>query len=320
MLDMADIVGCENSSKNTAKFIRELSGQCISEIHDASLFKLHLHPGIGCGEVFPAIRNGRVDFYSQGGKLFSYTTRSGFITHIKYASVLTSDRFYVSEADLPNLKPISSFPEQYNRIKENCALYPGVEAQGVSRLLESFHPVTSGELPMVIPLDIEISFDSAQDQNCEDTVGRKMDRVDILFYNTASRSLRFCEAKHFTNQKIWAKQGRRPQVVGQLERYRRQIKMRENEILSQYQRYVILLNQLLGLSLPGPLSIDDEFPVFLLVFGFDSNQRDGRLRSLLLDDGSLENEPYYFCGDVGNVQLSNMWAGTKKGPSASAKP
>ena len=66
-------------------FVRELKEEISTSLQEASLFKKKLLPDIKKGEIFPAIRKGRLDFYHKGGKLFSYDSR--FKTHIKFASV-----------------------------------------------------------------------------------------------------------------------------------------------------------------------------------------------------------------------------------------
>ena len=50
-------------------------------------------PDIMKGEILPTIRNSCIDFYIKGGRLFHYNGE--FSTHIKYASVLKSDKPYI---------------------------------------------------------------------------------------------------------------------------------------------------------------------------------------------------------------------------------
>jgi len=55
-----------------------------------------------------------------------------------------------------------------------------------------------------------------------------------------------------------------------------------------------------------PNRFPSRFPLFLLVFGFDADQRDGRLKELLLQDGSLNGYYSYECGDPASMVLENM--------------
>lgn len=293
------------------EFVRYLDQILIDKLQQEPLFGERLVEDIRSGIVFPAIRNNRLDFYYGGGKLFSYAS-TGFLTHIKYASVITSPRSYVREGELPSLSPIDSFVSVYDRIKENCALYSGVEAQGVSDILKSFGRFVSGKAQSMIPLDIEICFDAADADPFE--VGpprRRKDRIDILFYDMKKGVLRFCEAKHYSNGEIWSKASIPPRVTGQLCRYKKQIAEREDSILVQYRTYIGLMNQLLGTSMPEPRFIDADVPVFLLVFGFDKDQQEGRLTRLLLADGSLREQYCYTIGNTRSISLDNMWRRTK---------
>ena len=84
--------------------------------------------------VFLAIRDNRIDLYRKGGKIFSYGS-SGFKTHLKYASVITANgKDYLTESELSSHKLASNFETNYQRIKENCSNYAGIEASGVSDL------------------------------------------------------------------------------------------------------------------------------------------------------------------------------------------
>lgn len=293
-------------------FIRHLDQVLLDKLQREPLFTDRLAEDIKIGDVFPAVRNNRVDFYYGGGKLFSYAFY-GFLTHIKYASVITSPRSYVREGELPNLSPIGSFVGVYDRIKENCALYAGMEAQGISNILKSFSRFVRGQTQTIIPLDVEICFDAADADDPFEAAPPKRtnDRIDMLFYDTEKKLLRFCEAKHYSNGELWSKPSNHPRVTSQLSRYTRQISKRRDSILAQYRGYTCIINQLLGLSIPEPRTIDPEVPVFLLVFGFDRDQQKGRLSRLLLSDGSLREHHCYTIGDAGAISLENMWRRTK---------
>ena len=117
-------------------------------------------------------------------------------------------------------------------------------------------------------MDIEVSFQSIDELD-------KHDRIDILLYNKSKRTLQFVEAKHFSNKEIWSENT--PKVVSQVHRYELQIKHREQDILSECIEYVKVLNVIFGLTLPEPIDIENK--VTLLIFGFDNDQKNGRLKS-----------------------------------------
>lgn len=272
-------------------FERRLGTDRIESLKSEELFTGRLKRDIENKNVFPAIRVGRMDFYHKGGKLFRYDGE--FRTHKKYASTIKSDSDYVSESDLQNkVEIVKSFSTGYEQIKENCSLYSGPEAQGVSRIYHK-SPFTNGDLTVVV-LDIEISFQAR-------TEDRSQDRIDILLFNKATQRLRFYEAKHFSNSELWADKGQ-PRVVSQIRRYEEQIYQEHNTILSQYKSYVEIMNSLFGSNLPEPESIDEK--VTLLLFGYDTDQQGGRMQKLL---GSLSGIQHYFIGNISAVKTDNMW-------------
>ena len=280
-------------------FQRTLDKKTIDALKKEPLFKKRLLPDIERGRVFPAIRGGYIDFYHKGGRLFTF--KKEFCTHKKYASVIRSKGDYLTESDLEHkIELICDFSDGYESIKENCSLYPGVEAEGVSALYHKYSYARNDS--DVVVLDIEISFKS-------EDADKSQDRIDILLYNKKKKMLRFYEAKHFSNDELWSKSGTKPRVIKQIKGYNEQVKKRHSEILSQYKNYFRVLNEIFGRKLFDPVDgidcIDEN--VALLVFGFDRNQQRGRMKELLLDDRSLENIQHYFIGNISSVNINNMW-------------
>jgi hypothetical protein len=282
-------------------FKRDLETQVFDSLQDSSFFLTKLKPDILSGTVFSAIRRNYMDFYHKGGCLFRF--QKEFTTHRKYASVVQSKSDYVSENDLQkNVRLIQDFAEGYEEIKQNCSLYSGEEAKGVSSIYHNYSFLEQNS--DVVVLDIEISF-KAIDEN------RKQDRIDLLLFNKKTQCLKFYEAKYFSNSELWSRANTRPRVIAQIHRYESQIDRNKSNILKQYENYVNLVNDLYQCNLPCPKDIDNN--VVLLVFGFDSDQRQGRLRELLLKDNSLKEIKYYFIGNVSNLNILNMWNNVRCG-------
>lgn len=252
------------------------------------------------GFVFPALRNGYVDFYYKGGRLFQFKNNE-FKTHIKYASVIAhkDDQNYLTATELNNKKQlITDFTVGYKRIKENCALHSGVEAEGVARIYSRYsYAANAINNSGIVVLDVEIAFDTGTD------------RIDLLLYNKTTKTLRFYEAKHYSNKELWSKAGINPKVISQLNRYNSQIKKKEKDIVKAYGKYVDCVNKLFGLNLPIPLSVDAK--TALLIFGFDRDQVGGRFKNLLVNKLSLQKIPYYAIGNIKTVSANNMWKNTK---------
>lgn len=282
-------------------FKRHVEPQVLSSLRDSQLFLVKLKPDVLSGQVFSAIRGNYVDFYYKGGCLFSF--KKAFTTHRKYASVIKSQGDYISEYDLQNkIKLIENFTEGYEQIKQNCSLYSGLEAKGVSSVYHNY-PFTNQNQDIVV-LDIEVSFKAIDEE-------RSQDRIDLLLLNKKTKVLKFYEAKHFSNNELWSEVGTQPKVITQIQRYETQIEQEKQNILKQYENYVNIVNDLYGCNLPCPTDIEKN--VVLLAFGFDRDQLKGRIKKLLLDDCSLDGIFYYFVGNINAVNITNMWNEVKCG-------
>lgn len=243
--------------------------------------------------VFLAIRDNRLDLYHNGGKLFCYDS-FGFKTHLKYASVITaSGKDYLTESELSSYKLASNFEKNYQRIKENCSNYSGIEAVGVSDLYHKHSYLSNSN---VIVLDIEISFESQNEE-------KHQDRIDILLFNKESKTLQFVEAKHFSNNEIWSRTT--PKVISQIKRYESQLAKRKNGILSEYIEYIKIINGIFNIALPEPAEIDDN--VTLLIFGFDNDQKNGRLKRLIFQNKEYAGIKNYSIGNIKKVVPDNLW-------------
>jgi hypothetical protein len=250
------------------------------------------------GTVFIAIRGSKIDFYHKGGRLFSFDG-TNFKTHIKYASVIDKDEEkesdYLTEEQLSKRKLISKFESQYARIKENCERYSGAEAKGVSNVYRK-HSYLS-EADRFVVLDIEGSFKSEDE-------GRTQDRIDILLFDKKSRTLQFVEAKHFSNKEIWST--KTPRVIGQIKKYEKQIAMRRDKMIERWTENVKYLNKLFGIRLPSPKSIDEK--VTLLIFGYDRDQENGRLKKWIVGNKEFSGIKCYCRGSTKEITPELLWS------------
>ena len=277
-------------------FIRTLNEDLMKELNKRKLFEQKLKPDIGKGNVFFAIRKNEVDFYHEGGNLFTFS-KEGFKTHVKYASVFKTDDDYISESKLKDVKKIDRFFDGYKRIKENCSLYSGEESAGVAQICIEYSYAISRSTTIV--LDIEISLKSLDED-------KKQDRIDILLFDKSKKRLIFCEAKNFLNKEIWAPKGVLPKVTNQIRRYEKQIKIRKNNILDQYKNYIdIVKNMFPALDLPYP---DNIYPkVLLLIFGFDRDQILGKRFNELFKNNLPNDIVYYTIGDTAHLKMENLF-------------
>jgi len=281
--------------------IRKFNRKSREKLSESSLFKNCLKPDCtdavnGRKRVFPAIRDGNIDFYYRGGRLFKFDGNN-FKTNTKHASVIAGGYSGdIVESKLKDLKLISSFEEGYERVKENCSKYAGKEAIGAAEL-QSAHSYLIPENRIVV-LDIEIQF------------AKNNSRIDLLVYNMDERCLRFYELKHYKNSELWSKEGTKPKVTEQIEKYNEIISDAGTKdlILDAYKSYIDIVNELFEVNLAYPDKIDDR--AALLWFGFDNNQKK-KAQKLLFDDNSLQNINHYAIGDTKNCDMKNLWFGTK---------
>jgi len=273
-------------------FIRKISNELITKLNSQSLFNSHLKADLTKCVVFPAIRKERFDFYHAGQKLFKFDN-NGFETNIKFAAVIDKCTDYINENDLNDVKLISNFEDGYSRIKENCSKYSGPEDRCISELYSKYSYLNNNSETVV--LDIEVSFESVDDN-------KSQDRIDILLYNKNKRILQFVEAKHFSNSELFTKPI--PKVIDQINRYEKQIKSRNDEILEQYKKYIRIINKLFNIKLKFPLSIEEK--VILLVMGFSQDQSI-KLKNEIKNNVKYKGIKYYQKGHPESIQIANLW-------------
>lgn len=295
-------------------FERIFSENQIASLKGERLFTDCLLPDMATAgrrqpSVFPAVRKNRVDFYYRGGKLFSYDGKR-FVTHHKYASVLqhTGENHYIVEK---GLKAITSFQEGYERIKENCALYAGVEASQVAELYSRYSCVKHSADLRTVVLDIEACFlrPDELEESGAGPGGNKKDRIDFVLHDTRTGMLRFFEAKDFSNAELRAEE--KPRIVGQIERYKKQLEKPSlrAEILEAYKNHVEAINSLFSpkQDLPIPTAVD-QMPK-LLVFGFDEDQRKGRLSREVKRLKTEYGLHVYTIGDITSAKVDTVFSG-----------
>lgn len=258
-----------------------------------------LQTDIRSGHIMPSFGRDSISFWYKGGKLFSYKGGK-FYTHVKFAAVTDRSKKYVTEEQLSRMPLITDFVKAYEQVKANCALYSGEEAVGVSNLYKFGFARTDDS---IVLLDVETYLSPARGDSVSD-------RVDLLLLNKETRSLRLYEAKHFSNKELWADAGKRPVVVNQVKRYENTVAQKSAQLLHMFVDYVDTANQLFGCQLPHPQGFE-ETPVGLLIFGFSADQLKGKLRELLIDDGSLDEVSYYAIGKVSGIKIGQLWNGLK---------
>ncbi len=176
----------------------------------------------------------------------------------------------------------------------------------------------------MVVLDIEVSLkreEEPDDPEPKKNERSKSDRIDLLLFDTKSCLLRFFEAKDFSNSEIRAVTNRTPKIVTQMKRYKKQINSPtvRKELLSAYAAHVDIINQLFDVKQPLPIPKDIDPVPRLLVFGFDEQQRKGKLRDEI---SRLENDydlSVYAIGKISGVNPNTLFTGGKKRWAGTAK-
>ena len=304
------------------KFGRGIDSRLIEKIKGTELFETKILPDIrnnaGDNYVFPAIRENRIDFYYYNSLLFEFDGR--YKTNYKFAFVPKEYKpTYVYEDDYEDDKiaDVADFVHGYKNIKERAKLYASPEAIGVYNICKKGNVFNTSNDDFIV-LDIEIAFpelqdDEVQDEEVEGTLcqienngkknKRKHNRIDILLYNIKEQKLLFVEAKHFTNSEI--KTGEKPPVVDQILEYNNLIREHSKDIISVYKKYVENTNSLLDVTLPIPNDIFLECG--LVIFGFDNDQKYGKLKKEIETKLNEYNIKFYSLGDSKGIKPSTIY-------------
>lgn len=236
--------------------------------------------------LFIAIRDGYLNVYQNGCSLLKLTLDGERLvgeTHYKYLLRADMAKPYIpihaGMVKLPD--PATLFHADLSDIpalKRAAAAYVGDEKAGV-------HRIVMGN-PNVI--DVEIAF-GLEGNGTETPSTRRIDFA-ALCPATDRGQLVFYEAKVFANKEIRAIDGNPPPVIGQIEGYRKLLAEHAPRLEHSYravcgnlaalegvrERYAASLD-LLSRIAGGDATLHVSDAVRLVVFGFDADQKDGKI-------------------------------------------
>jgi hypothetical protein len=170
--------------------------------------------------------------------------------------------------------------------------YSKEEANNVSSLYQKYSYLSSND---VVVLDIEVVLNSDEGK----------DKIDVLLFNKKEQSLKFVEAKRFSDSRLFSESS--PEVIAQIKRYEKQVQ-NENTydmILLEYQKYISNINQIFGVNLPKPLKIEKK--VVLWIFGFDTDQKVNRLETEIINSNKFSGVKIYARGKTPDTDPKNLW-------------
>lgn len=267
-------------------------------------------------DLFIAVRRKSLNVYYRGGSLYRIDEKDDGTaspkTHVKYLlrqqQVLAELKDH--EFQLPTVGKSKQQREiVWKRYKSEVTLrdmirsasdLAGVEKAGL-------HPLVVGNSHVI---DVEVSLERAGetdpiepevtvDDHDAEQKKRFQDRIDVTTLERQEDAIAvvFHEAKHFTNPALRAKT-REPDVIGQVRRYQEAIARHEGPLLERYkatcrahQRLGAMrwrvraehgkstreLNQLIRDVAEGTAKLIIDPNPRLVIFGFDADQKDGRL-------------------------------------------
>lgn len=242
----------------------------------------YLQRDIKKGEIFPALRyGGSIHFYYKGARIYEYHGNTKGTPKV-----------------IRNKKSINHSNQNfYETIKGECKAWSkkvnnaNKERAEISKLYRKFSPYIKLS-PSMILLDIEIGFPHLclDDQKIITNT-----QVDLLFLDKNTGMLYFIEVKEAGDSRIKRKYSEQSKnelynslkVAEQLEKYNKNLKEREDEILTAYKNYLDIMREVFGEDIySGNLALYKKCK--LLIYG-KSNSDDSKksleaIRSELKDD------------------------------------
>ncbi len=246
-----------------------------------------------------AVRRNSINAYHRGASIFRIDWKAGQVipfTHAKYLVkpaqtyvALERGEFHFDAREL--LQQTYLGRETLNEMCKAASRYAGVEKAGL-------HPMLTGN-PDVIDAEIALTRLSSPDDSGDEEVvssDRRQDRVDAAIALTDTNgvpTIRFYEAKHFTNSALRASGDNLPDVVRQITDYEKALEAYRSQLSAGYletAKALVRFNEMRAqafadsavrslapvihqIAETGQAPVVDTLP-HLIIYGFDRAQRD----------------------------------------------
>lgn len=224
-------------------FMRRLDEAQIDALKKDPLFKTKLLKDIKSGIIFPAIRKNEVHFYYKGSSLFLYSGKS-FKYNIEY---WYGNKTRGTGKATAGKLGITSFCDVYDDLKLRRDNYPenkkNPDSVGDRDLLEKLyrHTFANAHKSECIVLDIEMNTNIEGPEKC-----------DMVLLHQKTADLLFVECKLFSDSKMYSQKRGGVEIVLHIKNARSKISAEKKEILTEYQNYVEICNELFYSSFPEP--------------------------------------------------------------------
>lgn len=212
-------------------FIRQFNNFDFQKMAQEEIYKF-IEPEIQSGEIFPALRDNRIDFYYNGGCIYQYKNKR-FYCNPNYGKYLhgavpsltgESDYFIDSFSDI-------NFGLLHSDLKKAIGKkFSNVERNAERSYLKNIYAYTySRQGSAVKVIDIEVYIDGT--------------KCDMVLWDSGTQTLQFVEAKLYDDSRLWEKGERELDTLEQVQKYEQTISTQQNDILLQYQTSIGIMKQ-----------------------------------------------------------------------------
>jgi hypothetical protein len=212
------------------KFERKFDAFNLDKFKEAEIYKL-LERDIKSGEVFPALRVNRIDFYYKGGRIFWY--KSGkFYYNTNYLKYMSEDYTSLDTKSYLTGRTVElkTFYEDLKKGIEKKFSSKNAEAMERKFLTTLYKKSFGSEDARTVVLDIEVRFNNGNGKKC-----------DLLLYNNKLQKLMLVEAKVIGDSRLKSKDGT-PEVVSQVNEYSSWF-IEVDTFKEQYSNYIKFINK-----------------------------------------------------------------------------
>ena len=217
-------------SKNKRNFKKEFKGFDFNKFKEEEIYQL-LKEDIKNGKIFPALRDNRIDFYYEGGRIFQYkSNRFSYNTdYFKYMggkyTTINSENYMVDNNNF-NLRSFYEDLKKGVRERFKNKNNEKTERQFLSKLYKYTY---DSEESNTVVLDIEIRFNKGNGKKC-----------DLMLYNNQLQKLMLVEAKVVGNKELVS--DTTPKVIDQVKEYSSWINEGVEIFTEQYSNYIEFMN------------------------------------------------------------------------------
>ena len=227
-------------------FVRRLDQKRIERLldintYEGKIFSSILVPRVMTGQIFMAIRDDKVDLYVGGNCFMSFSGQSFKANPKIFGKSSTS-----AMVNVDRIFPLN-WTDIVDDLVRQCYEYSSVNStQAERKIIQAYFPIYENLNNKIFVLDREIRINDGTGKKC-----------DWLLYNTETCQLKFVEVKTGSNKDLMKRSDGTFDVSAQLDVYSRQYAEHSDEIVTQYGKYIEILNKLLGLHFDKPKGLLD---------------------------------------------------------------